>query len=154
MDQKSTLKKAPAPDYKAICGIIYLIAIISCTSPEWQPPKCPSVASLDVPLYDALSMMKNIEGAVRIKVVTNGYTVTETQIESGQVNLARAAISNLMTWKFRKHNPTSFTVTYKYKLTGKSTRPPEIPAVIILRLPTEVEVIHKRTTIEVDRRVD
>jgi hypothetical protein len=51
--------------------------------------------------------------------------------------LAAAAEENARTWQFSKHEPTSFTVTYRYRLDAKAD--PNNPTVT-LRFPTEVDV--------------
>jgi hypothetical protein len=54
--------------------------------------------------------------------------------------LAAAAEKNVQTWEFTEHQPTTFTVTYQYKLVADLKENPYGPTVI-LRLPTEVEVL-------------
>lgn len=107
-----------------------------------QPVKVapPSVAAAAVPLYPPLARMARIEGIVHVKVTTDGHKVIATQPEDGHEMLAAAAESNAKTWEFTTHKPTTFTVTYQYKLVAESKENPYGPTVI-LRLPTEVQVI-------------
>ncbi len=100
----------------------------------------PSVAAAAVPLYPPLARMARIEGVVHVKITTDGHKVIATQPEDGHKMLAAAAESNAKTWEFATHEPTTFTVTYQYKLVAESKENPYGPTVI-LRLPTEVEVI-------------
>ncbi len=100
----------------------------------------PTVAAAAVPLYPPLARMARIEGVVHVKVTTDGHKVIATAPEDGHKMLVAAAESNAKTWEFAAHEPTTFTVTYQYKLVSESKENPYGPTVI-LRLPTEVEVI-------------
>jgi hypothetical protein len=99
----------------------------------------PMVAGGAVPLYPPLARAANVQGVVHVKVTTDGHRVIATQIEDGHKLLATAAEANARTWEFATHEPTSFTVTYHYKLDAKLQGNPNNPTVV-LRLPTEVEV--------------
>ncbi len=99
----------------------------------------PSVAAAAVPLYPPLARVARIEGVVHVKVTTDGHKVIATQPEDGHKILVAAAEANAKTWEFATHEPTTFTVTYHYKLVAESKENPYGPTVI-LRLPTEVEV--------------
>ena len=39
-----------------------------------------------------------------------------TEVESGQPMLAQAAQKNVKTWQFEQHSPTTFEVTFRYRL--------------------------------------
>ncbi len=100
----------------------------------------PTVAAAAVPLYPPLARMARIEGTVHVKVTTDGHKVIATQPEDGHKMLAAAAESNAKTWEFATHEPTTFTVTYQYKIVAEPKENPYGPTVI-LRLPTQVEVM-------------
>ena len=65
--------------------------------------------------------------------------VIATHVEDGHKLLAAAAEENARTWEFATHDPTTFTVTYHYKLDAKLKGNANNPTVV-LRLPTEVEI--------------
>ena len=99
----------------------------------------PRVAAASVPLYPPLARATHVEGTVHVKINTDGRRVVATHVEDGHGLLAEAAEKNVQTWEFQIHEPTSFIVTYRYKLVPGLKGDPENPEVI-LRLPTEVEV--------------
>jgi hypothetical protein len=99
----------------------------------------PAVASAAVPLYPPLARVANVQGVVHVKVTTDGHRVIATRVEDGNKLLASAADENARTWQFSTHEPTTFTVTYNYKLEAELRGSPNNPTVV-LRLPTEVEV--------------
>ena len=103
-------------------------------------PTPPSVAAAAVPLYPPLARMARIEGTVHVKVTTDGHKVVATEPEDGHKMLTAAAESNAKTWEFAAHKPTTFIITYHYKLVAES-RENRYGPTVILRLPTEVEVI-------------
>jgi len=80
---------------------------------------------------------------VHLKVTTDGHRVVSTQVEDGHKLLAVPAEENVRTWQFSLHEPTTFTVTYTYKLVENWKGDPNNPAVV-LRFPTEVEVSTRR----------
>jgi len=62
------------------------------------------------------------------------------------VALSKAAEENAMTWHFSRHDPTTFTVTYRYILVArlkdiKSNAP---NAKVVLRFPTDVDIYAQR----------
>jgi hypothetical protein len=59
--------------------------------------------------------------------------VAEVQILDGQKLLAASAEQNVRTWQFAPHDPTSFDVTYRFKIVNKDPS-------VVLRLPTDVEI--------------
>ena len=99
----------------------------------------PTVADAKVPLYPPLARAARVQGVVRIRVTTDGHRVVSGAAEGGPRILASAAEDNARTWQFATHQPTSFIVTYTYKLVDSLKSGPENPTVV-LRLPTEVEV--------------
>jgi hypothetical protein len=76
---------------------------------------------------------------VHVKVTTDGHRAVATHAEDGPKLLAAAAEENARTWQFAVHEPTTFTVTYHYKLVPGMKGNPDNPE-IVLRLPTEVQV--------------
>jgi outer membrane biosynthesis protein TonB len=107
----------------------------------WQRPKValPMVLSAQVPLYPQTARTANVQGIVHIRVETDGQRVTSAQAEDGNQLLSAPAEKNVKTWQFSLHKPTTFTVTYKYRLVDDIEASQNNPRVL-LKLPTEVEV--------------
>ena len=97
----------------------------------------PTVAAAAVPLYPPLARSARLQGVVHVKVNTNGEQVIAAQALDGNRLLAVAAEENARTWKFAKHLPTSFTLTYRYKIDPEGN--PNYP-LVVLRFPAEIEV--------------
>jgi len=99
-----------------------------------QQKPVPSVVSASVPLYPRITQQAHIEGVVRLRISTDGNRV-----------LAQAAQENVKTWQFEQHSPTTFEVTFRYKLLPSkcdakcNCDSAEKPSVL-LQLPTDVEV--------------
>ena len=100
----------------------------------------PMIAAAGVPLYPKIARMARIESVVHVKVTTDGRRCIAAQAEDGHKMLAAAAEKNALTWEYETHEPTTFMVTYQYKLVDDLKDNPHGPTVI-LRLPTEVEVL-------------
>src|SRR5690242_10965080 len=99
----------------------------------------PTVADAKMPLYPPLARAARVQGVVRVRVTTDGHRVLSAAAESGPKILAAAAEDSAHSWQFAAHEPTSFLVTFTYKLVNSLKSGPENPTVV-LRLPTEVEV--------------
>ena len=99
----------------------------------------PSVVAIRVPTYPQMAREVRLEGTVHIKVTTDGQRVSATEILDGPKLLAVPAEDNIRAWQFSPHNPTSFVVTFQYKLIPASPRKTLAPSVI-LRLPKDVEI--------------
>jgi Gram-negative bacterial TonB protein C-terminal len=99
----------------------------------------PMVAGATVPLYPPLARAANVQGVVHVKINTDGHRVSATHVEDGHKLLAAAAEENARTWQFATHEPTTFTVTYHYRLDAKLKGHPNNPTVVLL-LPTDVEI--------------
>lgn len=118
---------------------VLMVVAVSAVAAVAQEPKVPlpMVAGAAVPLYPPLARTARIEGVVHLKVTTDGHRVIEAHAEDGHKVLAAAAMDNARTWQFATHTPTTFTVTYLYKLDAKLQQPNQT---VVLRLPTEVEI--------------
>ena len=99
----------------------------------------PMVASAQVPLYPPVARSANVQGVVHLKITTDGHRVLSTQVEDGNKLLSAAAEENARTWQFSPHEPTTFGVTYTYKLVTDLEATQNNPRVL-LKLPTEIEV--------------
>jgi hypothetical protein len=102
----------------------------------------PRVASAGVPLYPRTPRIAHIDGVVRLRLSTDGKRVSAIEVESGQPMLAKAAQENVKTWEFEEHSPTTFEVTFRYKILPQSECDID-NGTVLLRLPTEVEVSAK-----------
>jgi hypothetical protein len=78
----------------------------------------PLVVGGKIPLYPIMARAAQIQGVVKIKVVTDGKKVTSADVESGVPMLAQFAKENVLTWEFSKHKPTTFVTTFKYVIEG------------------------------------
>ena len=121
--------------------LAFTVAVLSAGAAMAQDSKValPMIAGASVPLYPPLARAANVQGVVHVKITTDGHGVSATHVEDGHKLLAVAAEENARTWQFATHEPTTFTVTYHYKLDAKLKGNPNNPTVI-LRLPTEVEI--------------
>jgi len=134
----------------SLLGQIIFMSFLVNASTVAQAPELkatlPMVASASVPLYPPLAHTANIEGVVHVRITTDGQRVKIAHAEDGPKLLAAAAEENARTWQFAVHEPTTFTVIYKYALATKWDSDPNNP-VVVLRLPTEVQVsaIHFHT---------
>jgi hypothetical protein len=78
----------------------------------------PKVVEHAKPIYPPLARQTRISGDVRVKVTTDGEAVTNVEAVSGHPLLFKAAEDNVRTWKFATHTASTFSVTFRYKLTG------------------------------------
>jgi hypothetical protein len=90
--------------------------------------------------------MARIQGVVCLRVSTDGKRVSSVEVVSGPPLLARLANDNVKTWLFNPHDPTSFDVTFHYKLlrptncdSNCNCEFPEEEGVL-LQLPTQVDL--------------
>ena len=123
-----------------ILFLCFLMSALTAAQAPQSKVALPMVAAASAPLYPPLARAANVEGVVHVRVITDGRRVTSANAEDGPKVLSEAAESNARTWQFAIHEPTTFTVTYRYRLSTDSGNDPDNPTVI-LRFPTEVEVI-------------
>ena len=117
-----------------------------------QQAKPPKVVSASVPFYPRLAPTARIEGVVTLRLSTDGKRVSHIDSASGPPLLVRAAKENVRTWQFEPHTPTSFEVTFHYRLLT-----PECDSEchchtaeresVLLQLPTNVELSAKMPAI-------
>ena len=107
--------------------------------------RLPEVTSAAVPFYPRVVQVAHIEGDVQLRISTDGTRVSSVEITSGQPILAKAAEENVKTWQFEPHAPSTFSVTFRYRLLASkcdrecNCASSERPSVV-LQLPTKVEV--------------
>jgi Gram-negative bacterial TonB protein C-terminal len=133
---------------RRILRIVAVFLGAVCTA-EWlcdaEPPQetLPTVTNAAVPLYPRTADLAHIEGIVRLQVSTDGARVSNVKVEDGPPMLATAAADNVRTWEFNQHKPTTFGVRFSYRFLHESGCYVD-NSVVMLRLPTEVEVSTKR----------
>jgi hypothetical protein len=76
----------------------------------------PAVVKHAQPIYPPLARTARIEGDVSIKIMTDGESVKEVEVEGGHPLLRQAAEDNIRSWKFAPHDPGTFHVTFRYQL--------------------------------------
>ena len=121
--------------------LVVLLILTTCSTIKTQEHKValPRVAGAAVPLYPPLARASNVQGVVHVRITTDGHRAINAKAEDGPKLLALAAEENARTWIFAVHEPTTFTVTYHYKLVPEMKGNADNPEVV-LRLPTQVEV--------------
>jgi hypothetical protein len=82
--------------------------------------RLPVVTSADKPLYPPTGLVAKVSGTVKIRLTTDGAQISALHIDEGPPLLAEAASDNLRTWRFAKHTPTTFVVTFEYQLVEQS----------------------------------
>ncbi len=133
-----------------ILGVVLTLGLGANTVAAQQARKpMPTVASASVPLYPRVIRAARIQGDVTLQLSTDGERVSAVEVENGPPMLAEAAKDNVKTWQFEPHTPTSFEVTFHYKLLlptkcdSECNCDSEEKESVLLQLPTNVEVSSK-----------
>jgi len=122
-----------------ILGTLGMVATIR------KPASRPSVVSAQVPFYPEILQKAHIDGLVELRITTDGTRPSSVVRVSGQPMLSDAAIENVKTWVFERHEPMAFQATFRYRLLEShcdascncgSVEQPNM----VLRLPTQVEI--------------
>jgi len=113
-------------------------------------PPLPRIVGASVPFYPELARETHIDGAVMLRVTTDGNRISDVQAMNGPPVLTRAALENLKTWEFQPHTPLTFDVGFRYRLLpvtcdSQCNCESEEKESVLLRLPTSVEVSAKQT---------
>jgi hypothetical protein len=69
-------------------------------------------------VYPAIARTAHIMGDVVVRIKTDGQSVVEAVAESGPPLLRRSSEDNAKTWKFAPHTPSTFHVTFSYKISA------------------------------------
>ena len=80
--------------------------------------------------YPRFAIDAGIQGQVHLRVSTDGYYISDVDVESGNPFLVRAAIRNLKTWRFVDRNPRTFDVTYDFQITTSRVEFLKEPALV------------------------
>lgn len=120
--------------------MIFMMTVVA-TIAQQSGAALPRVTYAELPYYPPGPHTVNLQGTVRLKVRTDGHRVVEASVESdgGVVAMSKAAKENVQTWRFADHEPTMFTVVYRYIIDDK-IKPVDNNPTIVFRLPTEVEI--------------
>jgi TonB family protein len=92
------------------------LAAVACASAQESPEVLPKVVQHGEPTYPPIARTAHIQGEVRVRVTTDGESVTNAEAESGPPILHKAAEDNIRTWKFVPHTAGTFHVTFRYKI--------------------------------------
>ncbi|HEX6504070.1 MAG TPA: energy transducer TonB [Terriglobales bacterium] len=131
-----------------ISGLLTLLSACTVAAQnKGYTPETPVVKSAEMPLYPHLARMARIEGTVGMEVTTDGMAVTNITASGAHKLLLDAAEHNVRTWKFYRHKPQTFRVTFTYKL-----EKPEVfgfvNPTVLLELPNRVEIRTKMHPVE------
>ena|ERR1700730_7332918 len=133
--------KNNSPSRFLLAALLVALVSVACSTIVAQESKValPRVAGAAVPLYPPLARAANVQGVIHVKITTDGHRTVNALAEDGPQLLAVSAEENARTWVFAVHEPTTFTVTYQYKLVlgmkGNADNPE-----VVMRLPTRIEV--------------
>lgn len=109
----------------------------------------PVVISADVPLYPRMAQIARIQGTVTLQIETDGTSVKNVTTRGESPILRNAAEANVRTWRFRPDQAATFTVTFEYIVDRKIPMGSE-NSVVVLKLPTAVEIRASEPQIETD----
>jgi hypothetical protein len=107
-------------------------------TPQSLPTNLPVVTNLSIPTYPMIAHTANVYGVVKIHVTTSGTRVSAFDSGTGPPLLIRPTEQNLLTWEFKDDQPTSFNVTFDYRLDGPAQC--SMSLVPILELPSKVVI--------------
>jgi Gram-negative bacterial TonB protein C-terminal len=125
---------------QVVIGLVMLLYAYSAAAQSTPyTPESPVVNSAQMPLFPVLARQARIEGAVQVKVTTDGTSITKITASGAHKILLDAAEENVRTWKLYRHKPQTFTVTFVYKLESPEVNGFVNPTVL-LELPSRVEV--------------
>lgn len=131
---------SPRCDLRNLLVAAMLISVaISTVLAQETKSTLPRVASAAIPFYPPVARAANVQGIIHVRVSTDGHHTVTAKAQDGPKLLAIAAEENARTWSFAIHEPTTFTITYRYTLVPKMKGDPENPE-IVMRLPSEIEV--------------
>jgi hypothetical protein len=104
----------------AIVTSALLLGLFLSHSARSQTPSntLPQIVQHTDPPYPPLARQTRIQGDVHIEFTTDGASVLSAAAIDGHPLLRAAAETNVRTWKFARHAPSNFFVTFRYKLDG------------------------------------
>ena len=102
-------------------ALLLSLAVTPIALSQVSPDSLPKVIEHAEPIYPPLARQTRISGDVRVKLTTDGGSVTIAEAIDGHPLLRTAAEQNVRTWKFAPHTPATFFVTFRYKLASSQT---------------------------------
>lgn len=101
---------------RSILMLLSLRAAMPSAMAQQASEVLPKVIQHSEPMYPPLARQARIQGEVSVKVTTDGESVRAAEAETGHPLLRNAAEDNVRTWKFVTHSPSTYHVTFRYKL--------------------------------------
>ncbi|HXL23019.1 MAG TPA: energy transducer TonB [Candidatus Dormibacteraeota bacterium] len=131
-----------------IAATVALLVLLFPSAAQQPRARLPRVIGAAVPFYPRTAPSARIQGIVTLQVSTNGTRVSSIDAETGPAMLVQAARENMKTWEFEPHSPTSFEVTFHYKLLlpkcdSECRCDTEEKESVLLQLPTNADVSAK-----------
>lgn len=80
----------------------------------------PQVIQHDNPRFPPIARAAHVSGEVRVRITTDGESVTKVVAESGPPLLRKASEDNARTWKFAAHTPGTFEVTFDFRFLAEN----------------------------------
>src|ERR1700680_3308160 len=99
-----------------IALILFFTLVVSLGANQQPKQDLPVVLDAALPFYPRDAQLAHIEGVVRLRISTEGETVTRVEMLEGQTTLARAAKENVKTFRLKWHVRTTFEATFRYTL--------------------------------------
>jgi Gram-negative bacterial TonB protein C-terminal len=104
-----------------ICRTILALLIVvipGATSAQECSEALPKVIQHGEPSYPPIARTAHVTGEVRLKITTDGESVSTVETEEGPPLLRKASEDNAKTWKFVPHKPGCFHVRFQYRISS------------------------------------
>ena len=99
-----------------------LLMLAASASAQYPSEGLPRVIQHEEPQFPVIARTAHVSGEVRVRITTDGESVTKAVAESGPPLLHKAVEDNVRTWKFVPHTPGTFEVAFEFRfLTDKTT---------------------------------
>ena len=129
----------------AIAVLIFSVtlAIPPAVTAQDSPVVLPKVVQHSQPIYPPLARHTRIQGEVRVKLTTDGESVTTAEAVVGHPLLRKAAEDNVRSWRFAPHSAGTFYVTFRYKLPSDDVDVEflESPGLVEIEAPPPVAIL-------------
>src|SRR5579864_8679046 len=96
---------------KLVMIMAILVTAVIFASAQEGPRALPEVIRHKNPVYPPLARLMRIKGPVRLRITTDGHSVTEVAAIDGHPLLVKVATDNVQTWTFADHIAGTFEVT-------------------------------------------
>jgi hypothetical protein len=126
----------------AIVSLSLMLVAVAAAAQD-SPGELPKVVQHSQPIYPPLARQTRIQGDVRVKLTTDGESVIDAEAVVGHPLLRKAAEDNVRTWKFARHNPSTFYITFRYKLASGDVDVEFLnsPAIVEIEAPLPLAII-------------